>query len=64
MAGSWAMVDLEEYLDRYRDQQVVIIAPLGQAPDPTHTCGICGFVINDVGGCPRCELITEATKIG
>jgi hypothetical protein len=33
--GGWIVGDLDfcEYLDRYRDQQVVlIVAPLGQAP--------------------------------
>jgi hypothetical protein len=55
--GSWQLcdVDLGEYLDRYRDKQVVlIIAPVGDAPAPTYTCGICGFVMNEPGACPRC----------
>ena len=66
-SGSWQLgdLDLSEYLDRYRDQQVVvIIAPLGPAPDPTYTCGICGFVMNEVGECPRCKLIIEQTAEG
>lgn len=36
--GGWLVGDLDfcEYLDRYHDQQVVvIIAPLGQAPVPS-----------------------------
>jgi len=48
--GGWQLddIDLEEYLARYRDQQVVvIIAPLGRAPDPTYTCGVCGFVMDE-----------------
>ena len=55
-------LDLSEYLDQYRDQQlVVIIAPLGKAQDPTYTCGICGLMMNELGECPRCKLIVEAT---
>ena len=47
--GGWQLsdLDLSEYLDHYRNQQViVIIAPVGPAPAHTHTCGICGFVMN------------------
>jgi hypothetical protein len=65
--GGWQLgdLDLSEYLDRYRDQQVVvIIAPLGRAPDPTCTCGICGFVMNEAMECPRCKLIIEETVRG
>ena len=41
---------LSEYLDRYRNQRLVlIIAPIGQAEPETYTCGICGFVMNHVG---------------
>ena len=25
------------------------------------TCGVCGFVINDAGVCPRCKLIVKET---
>jgi hypothetical protein len=47
-------IDLGEYLDRYRGKQVVlIIAPVGDAPRPNYTCGICGFVMNEVGECSR-----------
>jgi len=35
---------------------VLIIAPVGDAPSPTYTCGICDFVMNEVGECPRCKL--------
>jgi len=38
---------------------VVIIAPVGDAPSPTYTCGICGFVMNEAGECPRCKLAIE-----
>jgi len=50
--GGWLVGDLDfcEYLDQYRNQQVmVIIAPLGPSPAPTYTCGICGFVYNERG---------------
>ena len=53
-------LDLSEYLDRYQDQRLVlIIAPVGQSEPPTHTCGICGFVMNAVRACPRCALANE-----
>jgi hypothetical protein len=29
-------------------------------PLPTYTCGSCGFVMNEVGECPRCKLAVEA----
>ncbi len=54
--GSWQLndIDLGEYLDQYRGKQVVlIIAPVGDAPRPNYTCGICGFVMNEVGECPH-----------
>ena len=57
--GSWQLgdLDLSGYLGRYRDKRLVrIIAPAGDAPSPTSTCGICGFVMNEVGECPRCKL--------
>ena len=47
---------------------VLIIAPLGQAEPAPYTCGICGFVMHEVGEshgeaarCPRCELMVEGT---
>jgi hypothetical protein len=54
-------LDLSEYLDRYRDQRLVlIIAPVGLAATETYACGICGFVRNGVeeshreaARCPR-----------
>jgi len=40
---------MSEYLDRYRNEKLVlIIAPVGPASDPIDTCGICGFVMNEV----------------
>lgn len=37
----------------------MIIVPIGTAPARTYPCGICGFVMNEVGGCPRCKLVIE-----
>jgi len=57
--GSWQAGDLDlgEYPDRCRGKrQVLIIAPVGDARSPTYTCGICGFVVNEVAECPRCKL--------
>ena len=59
--GSWQAGDLDlgECPDRCRGKrQVLIIAPVGDAPSPTYTCGICGFVMNEVGESPRCEMQT------
>lgn len=57
--GSWQLgaIDLGEYLDRYRNQRLVlIIAALGEADPMTYTCGVCGFMMNEAGECPRCKL--------
>jgi len=57
--GGWQLgdVDLGEYLARYWGKRLVlIIAPAGDAPTPMYTCGVCGFVMNEVGECPRCKL--------
>jgi hypothetical protein len=65
--GGWQLgdIDLSEYLDRYRDQRLVlIIAPVGEAEPVTYTCGVCGFVMDEVGECPRCELAAEAESEG
>jgi hypothetical protein len=44
-------IDLSENLDRYRDQRLVlIVAPIGEAEPATYTCGVCGFVMNEVAG--------------
>jgi hypothetical protein len=42
---------------------VLIIALVGDAPLPNYTCGICGFVMNDVGECPRCKLMAEDWEV-
>lgn len=60
--GGWQLGDLDfsEYLDRFRNQRlVIIIAPVGQAQAETYTCGICGFVYNEYGECPRCKVACE-----
>ena len=60
--GGWQLgdLDLSEYLDRYRDQRLVlIIAPIGEAAPETYTCGICGFVMYQARECPRCRLIAQ-----
>jgi len=57
--GGWQLgkLDLSEYVDRYRNQRlVIIIAPLGPSDPMTYTCGTCGFVMNEAGECPRCKL--------
>jgi hypothetical protein len=41
---------------------VVIIASVGKAGEverPTYVCGICGFVMTELGECPRCKLQVE-----
>lgn len=60
--GGWQLggVDLGEFLEQYRDQQVVlIIAPVGEADPDVILCGICGFPLSEVGRCPRCALATR-----
>jgi hypothetical protein len=57
-------IDLGEYLDRYRDKQVVlIIAPVGDAPAPVYTCGICGLVMAEPSECPRCKQMAEDWEV-
>ena len=57
--GSWEVggVDLGEFLEQYRDQQVVlIVASVGEADPDVILCGICGFPMSEAGRCPRCAL--------
>lgn len=65
-SGGWQLgdLDLSEYLDENRDQElVVIIVPLGKAEAKQAVCGICGFALNEVSECPRCKLVRgEAAK--
>lgn len=63
-SGGWQLgdVDLSEHLGKYRGRDVtVIIASTGKAEQETLTCGICGFVLNETGECPRCKLMAEET---
>ena len=65
--SSWQLgdVDLGEHLDRYRDQQlVIIIAAVGPAEPDVVMCGICGFVMDQAGECPRCKLMVEEVAAG
>lgn len=58
-SGGWQLgdVDLSERLEKYRDHEVVmILASVGKAQKEQITCGICGFVMDEVGECPRCKL--------
>ena len=62
-SGGWQLgdLDLSEHLSRYRDCEVtVIIAAMGEAEPERAVCGICGFVMDEVGECPRCKLLDEA----
>jgi hypothetical protein len=61
--GGWQLgdLDLSEYLHRDREQRsLLIIAPVGEAEPATYTCGVCGFVMNEAGECPRCKLAAES----
>ena len=61
-SGGWQLggLDLSEYLSKYRDHELVlIIAATGKAEEERVVCGICGFVLNEVGECPRCKLTIE-----
>ncbi len=62
--GCWLIgtLDLCEHLDTYRGRKVVvIIADCGDADEhpEKYTCGICGFVMNEAGKCPRCKMRVE-----
>ena len=43
---------------------VLIIGSVGQVGKERMTCGICGFVMDEVGECPRCKLMAEKTARG
>ena len=60
--GSWQLdeVDLGKYLDRYRDQRLMLVfVPLGEAETEPIICGVCGFVMDAEGECLQCELMLE-----
>jgi len=53
-------VDLGEHLEKYRDRELVLtIGSVGEADKEQVTCGICGFVMDEAGECPRCKLMVE-----
>jgi hypothetical protein len=61
-SGGWQLgdLDLSEYLSKYRDcELVLVIAAMGEAEEGPIICGICGFVLDEVGDCPRCKLVVE-----
>jgi hypothetical protein len=62
-SGGWQLgdLDLSEHLSQYRDCEVtVIIAATGKAEPERVVCGICGFVMDEVGECPQCKRLDEA----
>jgi len=63
-SGGWELdgISLSKHLEQYRDQQVtVIVAATSEAGPETFTCGVCGFVMNEAGECPRCKQINRLT---
>ena len=61
-SGGWQLgdLDLSEYLSKYRDHELVlIIAVTGKAEQEQIMCGVCGFILDEVGECPRCKLVYE-----
>jgi hypothetical protein len=65
-SGGWQLgdLDLSEHLAKYRDCEItLIVAATGEAKDPPIICGICGFVLAEVGPCPQCrELNAEHAR--
>ena len=62
-SGGWQLgdLDLSEHLSRYRDCELVVIIAATSKADPGRVvCGICGFVMDEVGECPRCKLLDKA----
>ena len=58
--GAWQLgeIDIGEYLGKHRGKRLMlIIAPIDEAE--TFTCGICGFIMNEAGECPRCKIQNE-----
>jgi hypothetical protein len=60
--GSWQLgdVDLGKYLWQYRDHEVTLILAVTGKVEEQIVCGICGFVMDKVGDCPRCKLLNQA----
>jgi hypothetical protein len=66
-SGGWQLgeLDLSEHLAKYREHGLaVIIAATGRAEEPRVVCGICSFVLDEIGECPRCKLIDEEIAEG
>ncbi len=65
--GGWQLgeLDLDEYLSQHRDKSVTFIIAVTDKDSETYTCGICGFVMNELGECPRCKLqnIEDAKRL-
>jgi hypothetical protein len=62
-SGGWQLdgLELSEHLWQYRDCEIrVIIATTGEIEPERVVCGICGFVMDEVGDCPRCKRLDEA----
>ena len=58
-SGGWQLgeLDLSAHLEQYSGHElVVIIASQGKTEAGQVICGICGFVLNEVGECPRCRV--------
>jgi hypothetical protein len=70
--GSWQLgdtalyrpvqcVDLGEHLWQYHDHKVTLtLAVTGEAEPERFVCGICEFVMDELGDCPRCRLLNKA----
>jgi hypothetical protein len=60
--GGWQLgdVDLGEHLWQYRDHEVTLILAVTGEAEEQIVCGICGFVMDEVGDCPRCRLLNKA----
>ena len=60
--GGWQLgnVDLGEHLWQYRDHEVTLILAVTGKVEEQIVCGICGFVMDQLGDCPRCKLLNKA----
>lgn len=60
--GGWQIggIDLEEYLEQFQDQRIVlIVAPLGDNDPHAYRCQVCGTVLSEGGDCPECKRMEE-----
>jgi hypothetical protein len=60
--GSWQLgdVDLGEHLWQCRDHEVTLILAVTSKAEPERfVCGICGFVMDELGDCLRCKLVNR-----